>query len=58
MAGVVEHVVLSRGRACVGPTQAPVELEPGDYISYPGDASHVFQALVPGTIAVMLSEHR
>ena len=58
MAGVVEHVVLSCGRALVGPVEDPVELAPGDYISYPGDAAHVFDALVPGTVAVMISEHR
>lgn len=58
MAGVVEHVVLSQGRALVGPTAEPVELAPGDYMSYPGDAEHVFQAVEQGTVAVMLSEHR
>ena len=34
----------------------PVELRPGDYISYPGDADHVFDALEPGTFAVLVSE--
>jgi transcriptional regulator with XRE-family HTH domain len=56
-AGVVEHVVLSAGRALVGPTEAPVELRPGDYVSYPGDAPHVFRALDPDTVAVLVSEH-
>ncbi|MGW6374619.1 helix-turn-helix domain-containing protein [Rhodococcus sp. NPDC055112] len=55
--GVVEHVVLSAGRALVGLAGSPVELGPGDYISYPGDAAHVFQALEPGTRAVLVSEH-
>jgi transcriptional regulator with XRE-family HTH domain len=58
MPGVVEHVVVSCGRARVGPTGDPIELGPGDYMSYPGDAEHVFQAVEPGTVAVMLSEHR
>ncbi len=57
MPGVVEHVVLSTGRALVGPTDEPVELEPGDYIRYAGDVAHVFEALEPGTLAVLLSEH-
>ena len=56
-AGVVEHVVLSTGRALVGVTGEPVELAPGDYIRYPGDVAHVFEALEPGTLAVLLSEH-
>ena len=55
--GVIEHVVLSAGRALVGVTPDPVELGPGDYIAYPGDVAHVFQALEPGTRAVMISEH-
>jgi transcriptional regulator with XRE-family HTH domain len=57
MPGVVEHVVLSAGRALVGVTGEPVELAPGDYIRYPGDVAHVFEALEPGTLAVLLSEH-
>lgn len=57
MPGVVEHVVLSRGRALVGPIDEPVELGPGDYLAYPGDLPHLFQALEPDTHAVMISEH-
>ncbi|MGK2320019.1 helix-turn-helix domain-containing protein [Gordonia rhizosphera NBRC 16068] len=54
--GVVEHVVISAGRARLGPTDAAVELGPGDYISYAGDIEHVFAALEPGTVAVLVSE--
>lgn len=54
--GVVEHVVLSTGRALIGPTDSPVELAPGDYIGYPGDVEHIFDALEPGTAAVLVSE--
>ena len=57
MPGVVEHVMLSTGRALVGVTGEPAELAPGDYIKYPGDVAHVFEALEPGTLAVLLSEH-
>src|SRR6516164_4523682 len=57
MPGVVEHVVIGAGRALVGVAGEPVELSPGDYIRYPGDEPHVFQALEPGTQAVLLSEH-
>ncbi|QES51820.1 transcriptional regulator [Streptomyces venezuelae] len=55
--GVVEHVVISSGRAMVGTADEPVELHPGDYICYPADVAHVFQALEPGTTAVLVSEH-
>jgi transcriptional regulator with XRE-family HTH domain len=57
MPGVIEHVVLSAGRALVGLAEDPVEVRPGDYVAYPGDAPHVFEALEPGTMAVLVSEH-
>lgn len=57
MPGVVEHVVLNAGRALIGLTDDPVELAPGDYLAYPGDQPHVFEALEPGTTATMISEH-
>ncbi|MBM9507067.1 helix-turn-helix domain-containing protein [Actinacidiphila acididurans] len=56
--GLIEHVVLSTGRALVGITDEPVELAPGDYVSYPGDLPHIFRALEPDTTAVLLSEHQ
>ncbi|MGH1562975.1 helix-turn-helix domain-containing protein [Mumia sp. DW29H23] len=56
--GTVEHVVISTGRALVGPSEEPVELGPGDYMTYPGDAPHVFEALEVGTTAVSISEQR
>jgi transcriptional regulator with XRE-family HTH domain len=55
--GVVEHVVISTGRALVGATGEVAELGPGDYIRYPGDVPHVFEALEPRTQAVLVSEH-
>jgi transcriptional regulator with XRE-family HTH domain len=55
--GATEHVVLSTGRALVGPVGQPADLGPGDYISYPGDAPHIFKALEPDTAAVMIMEH-
>jgi quercetin dioxygenase-like cupin family protein len=57
MPGVVEHVVIGAGRALVGVAGQPEELGPGDYICYPGDLPHVFEALQPGTEAVLVSEH-
>lgn len=55
--GVFEHVVLSAGRALVGITEDPIEIGPGDYVGYPGDVPHIFKALEPDTVAVMVSEH-
>ena len=55
--GATEHVVLSTGRALVGPAGQPADLGPGDYIVYPGDAPHIFKALEPDTTAVLIMEH-
>ncbi|GAA3761586.1 XRE family transcriptional regulator [Microbacterium kribbense] len=56
--GTTEYVLLMTGAARVGPADAPVLLAPGDFLSYRGDAPHVFEALQPGTTAVLLSELR
>lgn len=56
--GTIEHVILTAGSAKVGPSGSPATLHAGDYISYPGDAPHVFEALEAGTTAVMIDEHR
>ncbi|MBF6097854.1 helix-turn-helix transcriptional regulator [Nocardia cyriacigeorgica] len=53
----VEHILLCAGRARVGPADSPEELEPGDYISYPGDVAHLFEALEPGTWATLVVEY-
>ena len=55
--GTIEHVVLCRGRARLGPAGQAVELSAGDYASYPADVAHTFEALAAGTTVVMLIEH-
>jgi transcriptional regulator with XRE-family HTH domain len=55
--GTVEYVLIGAGRALVGLVAEPVELGPGDYISYPADVAHTFQALEPATKAVLLNEY-
>ncbi|MFI0902078.1 helix-turn-helix domain-containing protein [Streptomyces sioyaensis] len=55
--GVVEHVLLTAGRALVGPADDPVELGPGDYVTYPADQPHVFEAREPATRALLASEY-
>lgn len=56
--GTIEHVVLMKGQARVGPIDQPVLLDAGDYLTYPGDAPHVFEATIAGTSAVLVSELR
>jgi transcriptional regulator with XRE-family HTH domain len=55
--GTIEHAVIGAGRALVGPAGQAVELEPGDYMCYPGDVPHIFHAFEPGTMVVMAQEH-
>ncbi|GAT72579.1 helix-turn-helix domain-containing protein [Microbacterium hydrocarbonoxydans] len=57
-AGTIEHVVLMTGQARIGPAGEPVLLNPGDYLTYAGDAPHLFEATAPGTSAVLISELR
>ncbi|WP_280317138.1 helix-turn-helix domain-containing protein [Nocardia wallacei] len=55
--GEIEHLILAAGRALAGPAADPVELGPGDYIRYPGDQLHIFEALEPGTWGIQASEY-
>ncbi len=43
--GTIEHVIVSSGRARVGPKDAPEELGPGDYFRFPGDVAHIYEAV-------------
>lgn len=56
--GTIEHVIVQSGRARAGTVTDPVDLGPGDYLSYPADVPHVFDALETGTSAVMLVDQR
>jgi transcriptional regulator with XRE-family HTH domain len=56
--GSVEHVVVGAGRLRAGPAEATIELAAGDYASFAGDISHAYEALEPGTWAVLVMEHR
>jgi transcriptional regulator with XRE-family HTH domain len=55
--GTLEHLFLGSGRALAGPEGEAVELGPGDYLRYPADVPHVFDALAPGTLAVLVMEY-
>ncbi|SPL71392.1 helix-turn-helix domain-containing protein [Acinetobacter stercoris] len=54
--GSVEHIIIMQGKARVGLIANPVELETGDYICYPADQEHIFEALLPDTRAILISE--
>ncbi|WP_245736675.1 helix-turn-helix domain-containing protein [Micromonospora pattaloongensis] len=55
--GSIEHLIVAAGRLRTGPVSEPVELGPGDYATFGGDAPHRYEALEPGTVAVLVMEH-
>lgn len=56
--GAMEHVIVLTGAAIVGPEHATEHLSPGDYLAYPADGVHLFEATQPGTTAVLVTEQR
>lgn len=55
--GSVEHFVVAAGQILIGPADDPVQAGPGDYVSFPGDAPHLYEALAPGSWGVLVIEH-
>ena len=55
-AGVVEHLVVVEGRLRVGPQLGPVELGPGDLVTFAADVPHKYEALET-THAVLLMSY-
>src|SRR5919108_2722642 len=54
-AGVVEHLVLVEGRLRVGPQSGPVELGPGDLVTFAGDVPHMYEALETAHAVLLMS---
>jgi transcriptional regulator with XRE-family HTH domain len=57
MPGTLEHLILGSGRVLAGPEGETVELGPGDYLRYPSDIPHIFDALEPDTAGIIVMEH-
>jgi transcriptional regulator with XRE-family HTH domain len=55
--GTTEHMLVTTGRWRAGPAGAEVELRPGDYVRFPADQPHTYEALEPGTAAVLVMEY-
>jgi len=45
------------GRWRAGPVGSAVELDPGDYIRFPADRPHTYEALTPASTAVLVMEY-
>jgi transcriptional regulator with XRE-family HTH domain len=56
--GSIEHLIVAAGRMRVGPADGPIELSPGDYVTFRGDIPHTYEALEPDTWAILVMEHR
>lgn len=56
-AGTVEHLFVARGRMRAGPTDEPAELGAGDYMTFPGDAPHVYAAPDGPAMALLIMEY-
>jgi transcriptional regulator with XRE-family HTH domain len=54
--GSIEHMVVGGGRLRVGPVGETIEIGPGDYVTFPGDVDHHYEALEPSW-AVLVMEH-
>lgn len=55
--GTTEHLLVTAGRWRAGPAGEEVELGVGDYARFPGDRPHLYQALAPGSGAVLVMEY-
>lgn len=58
LTGSIEHIIVASGRLRTGPQTSPIELGPGDYATFPGDAPHFYEALEPDTWVVHVMESR
>lgn len=56
--GSIEHIIIMKGKAKVGLVSEPIVLNEGDYICYPADQAHIFEALEHDTRAILISEQR
>lgn len=55
--GTTEHMVVSDGRWAAGPVGEEVELDPGDYVTFPADRPHSYRALTGTASAVLIMEY-
>ncbi|NYH76881.1 transcriptional regulator with XRE-family HTH domain [Actinopolyspora biskrensis] len=56
--GTIEHLVVTSGTLRAGPAAEPVELEPGDYLTFSGEVAHVYRTLSRQATALLIMEHK
>lgn len=52
-----EHVAVTSGQLRVGPTEAPHELGPGDYVCFPANGPHVYEAVDGPVTSILMLEY-
>ena len=55
--GTIEHMVVTKGKARVGLADKAHILYEGDYICYPADLPHIYEAIDETSCAVLISEY-
>ncbi|MDN5918779.1 MAG: helix-turn-helix domain-containing protein [Pseudonocardia sp.] len=56
--GTTEHMLVSQGRWTAGPAGEEVELDPGDYVTFPADRPHSYRALTGPASAALIMEYQ
>lgn len=55
--GVIEHIVVHRGRLMAGPEKELVDLQPGDYMSFAADQIHLYRSPDGPSVATLLMHY-
>jgi transcriptional regulator with XRE-family HTH domain len=55
--GIVECVLVTSGRMRAGPADEPVELSPRDFVRYPADRAHVYNAVDGRCTGILLVDY-
>jgi transcriptional regulator with XRE-family HTH domain len=55
--GTVEHLVVTAGTLRAGPADRPERLATGDLLTFAADVPHLYEALAPGTAALLLMDY-
>ena len=54
-AGVVEHLIVVRGRMRVGPSSGPVELQSDELVTFAADVPHVYEGIETSHAVLLMS---
>lgn len=56
--GTIEHLIVANGQLRTGPVDDPIELDAGDYATFPGDVGHLYEAITETATALLMMEYR